>query len=331
MDIAFDRAATELRRPSIYTVTADIRGHPAHPDPGTDADSRTDPDTRAHCDTEPTDGSLRGTATPEPDGIAREPPNRPGVPPCRRRKARSRSSSTPPAACSRSWTVSTRADIAKTSLIDLVTNTIPAGTTVSLRTFGDTPDSCDTILVVPRHPRSIRPRWRDDRQPADREPGANPDRGVAGGGRRRPRHGSTARKSSSSSPTARKPATAIRPPRSRHWSTAASMSASTSSASRSTMPPSRHQFAEWAQIGNGQYIDAGNAEELDQAVAQAVLPDLRRARRRRRGDRQRPGRRRPDRPSARHLQVVIRTDPEIVIDEVTIASGEETEVELPMP
>ncbi|MEJ7901912.1 MAG: VWA domain-containing protein, partial [Thermomicrobiales bacterium] len=47
---------------------------------------------------------------------------------------------------------STRADIAKAALIDLVTTTIPAGTTVSLRTFGDTPDSCETLLVVPPEP-----------------------------------------------------------------------------------------------------------------------------------------------------------------------------------
>src|SRR5690606_32861851 len=35
---------------------------------------------------------------------------------------------------------------------DLVTTTIPPGTLVSLRTFGDTPDSCETLLAVPPGP-----------------------------------------------------------------------------------------------------------------------------------------------------------------------------------
>ena len=35
------------------------------------------------------------------------------------------------------------------------------------------------------------------------------------------------------------------------------------------------QFQEWARLGNGQYIDAGNAEELAAAVAQAVRAPFR--------------------------------------------------------
>ena len=34
----------------------------------------------------------------------------------------------------------------------------------------------------------------------------------------------------------------------------------------------RRQFEEWARLGNGQYIDAVDAAELDAAVAQAVQP-----------------------------------------------------------
>jgi secreted protein with Ig-like and vWFA domain len=47
---------------------------------------------------------------------------------------------------------STRADVAKSTLIDLVTNTIPAGTPLALRIFGQTPDSCETSLAVPLQP-----------------------------------------------------------------------------------------------------------------------------------------------------------------------------------
>jgi hypothetical protein len=32
------------------------------------------------------------------------------------------------------------------------------------------------------------------------------------------------------------------------------------------------QFADWARIGNGQYIDAANADELTSAIADAVQP-----------------------------------------------------------
>ena len=43
------------------------------------------------------------------------------------------------------------------------------------------------------------------------------------------------------------------------------------------------QFEEWARIGNGRYIDAGNAAELTAAVAEAVLPVYTDPRRGRRG------------------------------------------------
>jgi Mg-chelatase subunit ChlD len=46
----------------------------------------------------------------------------------------------------------TRAAIARATLIDLVTNTIPAGTPLALRAFGTTPDSCETNLISPLQP-----------------------------------------------------------------------------------------------------------------------------------------------------------------------------------
>jgi hypothetical protein len=46
----------------------------------------------------------------------------------------------------------TRAEVAKSAMVELITNQLPAGTIVALRTFGDTPNSCDTNLVVPARP-----------------------------------------------------------------------------------------------------------------------------------------------------------------------------------
>lgn len=46
----------------------------------------------------------------------------------------------------------TRAEVAKSAMTELVTNQLPAGALVALRTFGDTPDSCDTNLAVPLQP-----------------------------------------------------------------------------------------------------------------------------------------------------------------------------------
>jgi hypothetical protein len=37
----------------------------------------------------------------------------------------------------------------------------------------------------------------------------------------------------------------------------------------------KKQFQQWAKLGNGLYIDAGNAEELGQAVERAVAPPFR--------------------------------------------------------
>jgi hypothetical protein len=86
-------------------------------------------------------------------------------------------------------------------------------------------------------------------------------------------------------------------------------------------------FEEWAQIGNGQYIDAGNADELNDAVAQAVLPTY---------DvlnddggvvaSGQVGAEPVSLPPGVYT-VVINSDPEIVIEDVVVESGEETEVE----
>ena len=91
------------------------------------------------------------------------------------------------------------------------------------------------------------------------------------------------------------------------------------------------QFAEWAQLGNGQYIDAGNAEELNTAVAQAVAPtyDVVDAAGNVVASGQVGGEAVSLPPGT--YRVVLQTEPEIVIEEVTVASEEETEVTIPAP
>jgi len=46
----------------------------------------------------------------------------------------------------------TRADVAKHALTELLTTALPPGTPVALRVFGTTPDSCETSLAVPLGP-----------------------------------------------------------------------------------------------------------------------------------------------------------------------------------
>jgi hypothetical protein len=47
---------------------------------------------------------------------------------------------------------SSRADVAKQALVDLVTTTLPSGMPVALRVFGAQPESCETTLAVPLQP-----------------------------------------------------------------------------------------------------------------------------------------------------------------------------------
>jgi len=90
-------------------------------------------------------------------------------------------------------------------------------------------------------------------------------------------------------------------------------------------------FTEWAELGNGQYIDAGNAAELNRAVAQAVAPTF---------DvidatvavvaSGQVGADAIDLPPGTY-QVVIRSSPEIAIDNVTDVSSQPSEVTIPAP
>lgn len=90
-------------------------------------------------------------------------------------------------------------------------------------------------------------------------------------------------------------------------------------------------FTEWAELGNGQYIDAGNAAELNRAVAQAAAPtfDVIDATGAVVASGQ-VGADAIDLPSGTY-QVVIRSSPEIAIDNVTVVSSQPSEVTIPAP
>ena len=87
-------------------------------------------------------------------------------------------------------------------------------------------------------------------------------------------------------------------------------------------------FTEWASIGNGQYIDVANAEELNGAVARAVLPafEVTDANGATVATGQVGGEPIALPPGA--YTVTIRSDPAIVI-EVSVEPGLPSEVELP--
>lgn len=342
MDIAFDRAATELRRPSIYTIEAETSALQPTPTPLPTATPAPTPTPLPTATPQPSTTPIP-TATPSPtptptasptpaaDGslqVLAAPPV-PGEP--------------PPAAANGQVAIvfdtsgsmlqelegSTRAEIARAALIDLVTTTIPAGTTVSLRTFGDTPDSCETLLVAPAAPLdpaalaetiATLPIINLVKTPigasleavaGDLVPGDGPKIVVLVTDGEETCDGDAA--------------AAIQALVDSGIDVRVNIVgfAIDDAALQAT-------FTEWASIGNGQYIDAGNAGELNAAVARAVLPtfDVLDASGGVIASGQVGGD--PVAVPPGTWQVVIRSEPEIVLD-VVVESGQPTEVALPNP
>jgi hypothetical protein len=168
---------------------------------------------------------------------------------------------------------SSRADTAKAALINLVTTTIPAGTTVSLRTFGDTPDSCETLLVVPPGPLdgasmsdviANLPIVNLVRTPigASLEAVAG-DLGTGDGPR------IVVLVTDGEETCGGDAAAAIQALVASGIDVRVNIVgfAIDDAALAAT-------FTEWASLGNGQYLDAGNAGELNVAIAQAILPSF---------------------------------------------------------
>jgi hypothetical protein len=219
--------------------------------------------------------------------------------------------------------------VAKTSLIDLVTTTIPAGTTVSLRTFGDTPDSCETLLAVPASPLD----------PASMaETIANlPIVNLV----RTPIGASLEAVAGDLTGTGPKIVVLVTDGEETcDGDPAAAIQAliDTGVDVRVNIvgfaiddPALQATFTEWARLGNGQYIDAANAGELNSAVAQAVMPtyDVVNADGTVVASGQVGGDAVAIPPGT--YQVVIRSDPEIVIEVVTVAPGQPTAVTIPEP
>jgi hypothetical protein len=222
----------------------------------------------------------------------------------------------------------TRADIAKSALIDLVTTTIPAGTTVSLRTFGDTPDSCDTILAVPPGP-------LDPAAMADtiaNLPIVNLVRTPIGASLE------AVREDLGTGDGPKIVVLVTDGEETCDGDAAAAIQALVASGIDVRVnivgfaiddAALTATFEEWAALGNGQYIDAGNAAELNAAVALAVQPtyDVVAAD----GSVAATGQVGAD-PVAvppGTYRVVIHAATEIVIEEVVVRSNEATEVTIP--
>jgi hypothetical protein len=166
---------------------------------------------------------------------------------------------------------STRADIAKAALIDLVSTTLPPGTNVSLRAFGTQPDYCETRLVVSQQPLDaeavVATIQRLEVVNLVRTPiGASleavaDDLGTAPGPK------IVVLVTDGEETCEGDPQAAIRALIDSGIDVRVNIVGfALDDASL------RAQFEAWAQLGNGQYIDAGNAAELAEAVTKAVQP-----------------------------------------------------------
>jgi hypothetical protein len=328
MDSAFERAATELRRPTVYQVVATSSPLSATPTP----EPTPTPDVTATPVPTPTP-TPTVTETPVADGAIAVGPLSlavtPGEPP-------------PPAAGQVAMILDTsgsmlqgldgqtRADVARAALTDLVTTVIPPGTLVSLRTFGDTPDSCETLLVVPPGPLdpvgmantiADLPVVNLVKTPigaaltavaGDLEGGSGPKIVVLVTDGEETCDGDAA--------------TAI-----------AALVDSGIDVRVNIVgfaiddPLLQETFAEWAALGNGSYFDAANASELNAAIALAVQPsyDIMDANGSLIASSQAGSP--PVMVPPGTYQIVVRTVPEIVIGDVVVVSGETTELSLQIP
>jgi len=267
MDVAFDRAATTLRRPTFYSLTVTAASPTPTPAPTpTAVPTATPPPTPAPTlvpTSVPHSGSLKIVVPTPAAGQA----------------------TTSNVADNASIVIifdtsgsmlqgldtSTRADIAKQSLSKLVTETIPPKTNVSLRTFGDTPDSCETRLVVPAGP-------------LDPASMAATIRNVPIVDLVRTPIGASLRQVVGDLGTSSGPKIVVLVTDGEE-----TCGGDPEAAIRALIATGidvhvnivgfalddevlKATFASWAQIGNGRYIDAGNASELQSAVAQVVQP-----------------------------------------------------------
>ncbi len=167
-----------------------------------------------------------------------------------------------------------RIDVARNVLTDLVTNQLPPGVPVTLRVFGNQPDSCDTSLLVPLQP--LDPQFMAEtiraiepvnlvRTPigASLEQVANDLAGVSG-----PKI--VVLVTDGEETCDGDPAAAIQSLIDQGIDVQVNIVgfALDDDALRA-------QFSEWAELGNGTYFDATNSDELDEAIAKAVQAPFR--------------------------------------------------------
>jgi hypothetical protein len=167
-----------------------------------------------------------------------------------------------------------RIDVARDVLGQLVTETIPPGTPLALRVFGDTPDSCDTNLAAPLQPLdpSSMTGLIAGLQAIDgvKTPiGASLDR-VAGDLQGAPGMKIVVLVTDGEETCGGDPAAALRA------IAAQGINARVNIVGFAVEDDAlKAQFRERAHLGNGQYFDATGAADLGQAIAAAVQPPFR--------------------------------------------------------
>lgn len=316
MDVAFDRAATELRRPAVYTITADATA--AMPTPTPMPEPTPTPEPTPELTPTPTapDGSI-SVLPPPPSGQG---PSLPASPDTSVAIILDTSGS-----MLQPLEDGTRADVAKSALIDLVTTIIPAGTTVSLRAFGDTPDSCETRLIVPGGP--LDPEGMSATIASlpvvnlVRTPIGASLEAVAGDLGQQPGPKIVVLVTDGEETCDGDPAAAI------EALIASGIDVRINIVGFAIDDAAlRAQFTEWANLGNGQYIDAGSADELNAAVASAVLPSFEvvDANGLVVASGQLGGPAVAVSPGTYQIKII--TDPVMMIDQVTVTSGQEVTV-----
>jgi hypothetical protein len=167
-----------------------------------------------------------------------------------------------------------RIDIARTVLSELVAQTIPPGTPLALRVFGDTPESCETNLAAPLQP--LDPGAMAGlidgldaidgvKTPigASLQAVAGDLQGVAG-----PKI--VVLVTDGEETCGGDPAAAIRALAAQGID--ARINIVGFAVDDETL---KAQFREWAHLGNGQYFDAAGAAELGRSIAAAVQPQFR--------------------------------------------------------
>jgi hypothetical protein len=167
-----------------------------------------------------------------------------------------------------------RIDIARDVLGQLVSETIPAGTPLALRVFGDTPESCETNLAAPLQPLDP-PAMSSLISGLQAIDGVNTPIGASLAQVANDFEGAEGTRivvlvTDGEETCGGDPAAALQD------ITAQGIDARVNIVGFAVEDEAlKAQFREWAHLGNGQYFDATGAADLGQAIAAAVQPPYR--------------------------------------------------------